>query len=540
MGGGPGICPAGAGSPAAEGDRDHAVRGAGIVEEKWVQVRYCEYSPINELIVRRSVPIWVTTLFVAIACSAPAQSGGLDPRPALEAILISPASVSLVVGDSIGFEVIGQYSDGSTADVGVSWASTGGTVSAGGVYRAGGAPGTYLLIAVTPDFQHADTAVVTVTARGGPPALTGLSLQPASATLDPGAAVSFNATARYSDGSSNPIAATWSATGGTVGTTGTYQAGNTPGSYRVIGIAQGVSDTAQVTIRDTTTPPPPPPPASTILLTEGFDDAQVGLRGWYDNTSPAISTSEQRSGAGALQMAFGAGATSPDKGGAMRHKFSPTDRVFLRYWVKYSANFVGSGTTYHPHELHFLTDVDTDWIGPSATHLTLYVEHTWQAGGGIPRLNISDALNIDATQVGQDLSASTEKRGVAGCNGNTDGYPTSCYQSGGQWRNGKQWDASAPSFTNAAGTGYKNDWHMVEVYYQLNSIQGGKGVADGIAQYWFDGQLRIDLHNVLFRTGANASMRLTQFLIAPYIGVGSPVAQTLWVDDLTLATGRVP
>jgi hypothetical protein len=29
-------------------------------------------------------------------------------------------------------------------------------------------------------------------------------------------------------------------------------------------------------------------------------------------------------------------------------------------------------------------------------------------------------------------------------------------------------------------------------------------------------------------------------MIAPYIGDGSPVAQTMWVDDLVLATGKVP
>lgn len=488
---------------------------------------------------RRTVPIWATALFIALACSAPAKTGGLDPRPVLEAILISPSNASIPSGDSLAFDAVGRFADGSSDAVNVSWASTGGTVSPGGIYRAGGASGTYLLIAVTADFQHADTAVITITGPTAPPSLTGLSLQPGSATLDPGNQVGFSATASYSDGSSAPIAAVWSATGGSVSGTGAYQAGSAPGSFRVIAVTQGLGDTAQVTIRDTTTPPPPPP-GVTVLLTEGFDNSQVGARGWYDNTSPAISTVEQRTGAGALEMAFNAGATSPVKGGAIRHKFAPTDRIFLRYWVKYSTNFVGSGTTYHPHELQFLSNVDTDWIGPSATHLTLYVEHSWQGGGGVPRLNMSDALNIDPSSVGQDLTAVTESRSAAGCNGDTDGYATSCYQSGTQWRNGKQWDASGTAFTNAAGPGYKNDWHMVEVYYQLNSIQGGKGVADGITQYWFDGQLKIDLHNILFRTGSNSAMQLTQFLIAPYIGVGSPVAQTMWVDDIILATGRVP
>jgi len=35
-------------------------------------------------------------------------------------------------------------------------------------------------------------------------------------------------------------------------------------------------------------------------------------------------------------------------------------------------------------------------------------------------------------------------------------------------------------------------------------------------------------------------MQFNQFIIAPWIGVGSPVAQTMWVDDLTVATGPVP
>jgi hypothetical protein len=35
-------------------------------------------------------------------------------------------------------------------------------------------------------------------------------------------------------------------------------------------------------------------------------------------------------------------------------------------------------------------------------------------------------------------------------------------------------------------------------------------------------------------------MKFVQVLIAPYIGDGSPVAQSMWVDDLVIATGPVP
>ena len=73
---------------------------------------------------------------------------------------------------------------------------------------------------------------------------------------------------------------------------------------------------------------------------------------------------------------------------------------------------------------------------------------------------------------------------------------------------------------------------------KLNTIVGGKGVNDGIVQYWFDGRLVIDRHDVLLRTGANPTMQFNQLVIAPYIGDGSPVAQSMWIDDLTVATGR--
>ena len=238
-------------------------------------------------------------------------------------------------------------------------------------------------------------------------------------------------------------------------------------------------------------------------------------------------------------MTWTAGGALPINGGAVRHKFTATEQVYLSYWVKYSANFVGSGHDYHPHEFYFVTNADGDFIGPSATHLTTYVEQNYQ-NGGIPELSMTDALNIDVTRINVDLSNLTEQRASAGCNGSADGYLTDCYQSGGDWRNEKRWRAAQPMFKPNPGPGYKNDWHMVEAYYQLNTIAGGKGQKDGIAQYWFDGQLVIDKQNVMFRTAVNPTMKFNQFLIAPYIGDGSPVAQSMWVDDLVIATSRVP
>jgi hypothetical protein len=276
-----------------------------------------------------------------------------------------------------------------------------------------------------------------------------------------------------------------------------------------------------------------------VLLTEGFDDANIASRGWYDNTSPVITTVDRHSGSGALQMAWQVGASLPVNGGSLRRKFAGTDRVYVRYWVKYSTNFVGSGLNYHPHEFHVLTNADGDYVGPSSTHLTTYIEQNYQ-NGGIPMLATTDVANIDQARAGLDLTHVTENRAVSGCNGESDGYDTDCYGGAGNWRNEKRWLAPQPMFRPTPGPGYKGDWHQVEVYFQLNTIQNGRGQNDGIAQYWFDGQLVIDKQNVLFRTAAHPTMQFVQFIIAPYIGDGSPVAQTMWVDDLVLATGRVP
>src|SRR5213080_542312 len=281
------------------------------------------------------------------------------------------------------------------------------------------------------------------------------------------------------------------------------------------------------------------PASAAVLVQEGFEDASFALRGWYDNTGMATTAAQQVSGSRALEVHFPVGGKTPTWGGAPRNLFKETESVYLSYWVKYSANWVGSGRSYHPHEFLFLTNENDVYSGLSFTHLTAYVEHNYQ-NGGIPALQLQDGANVDQSKIGVDLSSVTESRAAAGCNGNTDGYATSCYDQGdGNYTNAKIFSAGQPSFMPNPGPGYKGDWHFVEAYFKLNAIQSGKGVANGIIRYWFDGKLVIERTNVLMRTGAHASMKFNQLAIAPWIGDGSPADQTMWVDNLTIATDRV-
>jgi len=279
----------------------------------------------------------------------------------------------------------------------------------------------------------------------------------------------------------------------------------------------------------------------TILFQESFEDGAFASRGWYDNTSLVTTTAEHLPGSTrALELRYVAGATTPVAGGAARRQFTAWPTVYVSYWVKYSSNWVGSGQPYHPHEFLIVSDQDGTWDGPSQSWLAAYVEHNYQ-NGGIPRLQLQDnkAINTSLGALPINLFNLTENRSTSGCNGVVEAnVVTTCFNMP-PWYNDKEVHASQVTFQPSAGPGYKGDWNHVEAYFALNSITGEKGVADGVMQYWFNGALIIDRHDILFRTAARPTIQFDKFLIAPYIGDGSPVNQTMWVDDLIVASGRI-
>lgn len=268
-------------------------------------------------------------------------------------------------------------------------------------------------------------------------------------------------------------------------------------------------------------------PSEVVFIRESFDNPNLSSRGWYDNVRPLLSSEHVGASGNAVEYRFVQGATKPTTGSPLRKKFGPSDSVYFSCYVKYSANWVGSLKPYHPHEFHFLTTLDDDWAGLSFTHLTLYIEEN----GGTPLIAIQDGRNVDQSQVGKDLTQATEHRAVAGCNGSADRYPDNCYRASEGYVNEKKWKAPGKMFGDP-------NWHFVEAFVRLNSIAGGKGARDGVVQYWLDRKLLIDRHDVLLRTAATPTLRFNQFVIAPYIGDGSPVAQSMWVDDVVVAAAR--
>jgi hypothetical protein len=118
--------------------------------------------------------------------------------------------------------------------------------------------------------------------------------------------------------------------------------------------------------------------AQSVLLFEDFENGNFASKGWYDGFPDQRTTIEYKNGTHSYAGNYAKSAT---KSGAGRHLFTPTERVYISYWVKYSSNWVGSGVAYHPHEWNILTNEDDIYQGPSDSYLTAYVEQ--HAGTGL-------------------------------------------------------------------------------------------------------------------------------------------------------------
>jgi Bacterial Ig-like domain (group 2)/Fibronectin type III domain len=376
-----------------------------------------------------------------------------------------------------------------------------------------------------------------------PPVVTTVTVSPPSVSVGVGTTTLLQATVKDQNGNvMSGQTVTWStdnAAAATVNSSGVVT-GVAAGSATITATSSGKTGTSSITV--TAAPPPPPPPPGSLLFQENFEDANLASRGWYDNTNVLLSTTEHIAGSNSsAQYRFLAGATTPTNGGAQRHKFPASNSFYLSYYVKYSTNWIGSNKAYHPHEFYTLSTLDGDWDGPSQNYLDVYVEQNY-LNGGRPRIAIQDnkSVNYNFGALPNNLISVTEDRSVGGCNGVVEtNIVSECFNFGTYWYNDKQLTGPV-MFQPSPGPGYKNDWNFIEAYFQLNTIVNGIGQANGVVQYWFNGALIIDRHDILFRTGARPTLQFNQFLIAPYIGDGSPVDQSMWIDNLRLATSRIP
>jgi len=271
------------------------------------------------------------------------------------------------------------------------------------------------------------------------------------------------------------------------------------------------------------------------LFQENFEDSAYGQRSWYDNTSHGTIASGGQTG-NCLQWSWGQGATTPTNGGSMRRAFTASDSLYVSFYVKFQTGWRGSGKTYHPHLFYVTSNLDATYAPLANDYLNTYIEFISDTASPYairPAFAYQDEMRVNTSSgaLPNNLSATTENRSATYCNSPLpSGFTGMCYADNPYY--------SANLWTSNNSSVSTNSWHFVEVYMQMNTISGGKGQRDGIMQQWVDGVQVKNNSDMLFRTAQDATKKWATFILAPYIGDGSPVAQTMWVDQLTVATSR--
>lgn len=262
------------------------------------------------------------------------------------------------------------------------------------------------------------------------------------------------------------------------------------------------------------------------FFSEEFDDASFSGRGWYDQSgSPVIDSTVHANGSSAsIRFHWAVAATTPPT--PHRHLFTASDSVYVSFWMKLGTAAIpwqGSGKPYHPHLIQFLTDADDAFVGPNSALLSVLIETSLFT----PRFAAADGAAVNGAFIGQNLLASSTPHAIAGGNGSQNASAQYFSDPPG-YSNSTFWDAAAPAFVN-------DTWHFTAWYIAMNSTAGGFANPDGILQCWVDGVQKINFTNVYLRTGDNPARKFNQLLLAPYIGDGSPIAQDMWIDRLTVA-----
>jgi hypothetical protein len=273
-----------------------------------------------------------------------------------------------------------------------------------------------------------------------------------------------------------------------------------------------------------------------VLFVEHFDDTMLSSRGWYDSPGGVIDTTEHAPGSVAsFQCNFLAGANMCQSGRPGRIALPSTDPLYFSMWIKRTAAVGALGITY------WIPDAETAFVPPFSTHLTVL----YGAEDANPGIALSDSSEVDTSCVKETDGT------VIGCGGNFDTYPfgearavSAC---NGVASDVTRWGC-VPDTTSTSG--YANDafraaattaftdgaWHFVEGFFATSTIAGGVGQPDGVVRYWVDGQVALASDHILMRTAAQPQLAWNQLLLAPYLEVPG-AAQTLWIDELTIAIG---
>lgn len=270
----------------------------------------------------------------------------------------------------------------------------------------------------------------------------------------------------------------------------------------------------------------------TQLFSESFENDSWTSRSWYDGTSSTGTESGGYSG-NALKWEWASSVTTPTGFSTIRNNLTQaTDEFLIEYYVKLDTGWQGSGQTYHPHFLGIMSEDDTDYQQPASSNSHLYFELLSDTSS--PYTTYTNTLHQDTQRTNDsngtppvDLTSVTETRSANQCNtpyaesGATGG---DCYNDGTDYSSWNRWkgDVSVPV----------NEWVKITSYIKSNTVTGGVANFDGILKTWVNDSLAVSSETVQFVTGAYDGKKWDKIILFPYIGDGSPISQSMWIDEL--------
>ncbi|MBX7119820.1 MAG: Ig-like domain-containing protein [Gemmatimonadaceae bacterium] len=444
--------------------------------------------------------------------------------PTLTGLVLAPASVSLDSGATRQFSVTGTWSDGATTPPTVVYTATGGTITTGGLYRAGAAAGTFRVIARHEASGRADTSAVTITVPPpAAPTLTGLVLAPASVSLDSGATRQFSVTGTWSDGATTPPTVVYTATGGTITSGGLYRAGAAAGTFRVIARheASGRADTSAVTITV------PPPPSGSALVNEcatpragwiwcdDFDQDRLASYFEFEQANGAFARvgGVGNDGSFGMRARWSAGQVSA---GALHLAIGRTPQSYFRpadagtanyrelYWRVYLRNQPGwTGGGGDKLSRAFIYASSTSWA-------QAMIAHVWSGDNTASR----DMLMIDPAR-GTDAAGNLV----------TTGYNDFAHLT---------WIGAVHGTTPIFATANAGVWRCIEAHVRLNDA----GQANGLMELWINGTPEATRTGLNF-VGSYSAYGLNAVFLENYWNAGSPVAQERYMDNFVVSTQRI-
>lgn len=451
-------------------------------------------------------------------------------------LTVSPRAVELAAGQSAHFTASATLEDGTPTTLKINWKAEGGTIDRDGNFVAGAVPGTYQLVAFSPGSGIADTVSVMVKASARQ--IVRLLLAPATAAVAVGGSVRYTASAQYEDGSTEPVWASFSVSGGgTISASGQqadFTAGTDAGTHQVTARTQDGSLEAGASV--------------TVMPTAELQDPVTSIPEAGSEPAPApVSLTGSNEPAGYTrfgELRMGTTLFSPTACS------TSTATGSTGCWGRWGQNWAVKSDMTGPAGANVMQFTFPAGLPPGQggdTGLWGWKQLTTGASSQYREVYESGVIKIPSRDFEMQLTGvkllgywgvgdptlSKPVQLFAGMDGNgVNTAPMSAWHLSMYEQNVHTWRRDQNR--NLTKWFQAGQWHRYEILMKLNEI----GRANGVLKIWLDGTLTHEYYDVEYRTSAYPSGFFGRNW-APMWGGSGGTAKTrndyLWINHLYMS-----